>query len=183
MDDAEPVPLTVRLGRALWMFVAPRRRREQLDVHLGTLARRLRLLGLDTSYGPDAGDDDLVRHANAEQRVLLTQDRGLLKRRALWAGAVVHGHRPDEQLDDVLNRFAPTLRPWTRCLRCNGDLEPVPKQEIADELEPGTRRSYDRFARCRRCGRLYWQGAHGRRLQAIVAAADRAVGVCPDRAG
>jgi uncharacterized protein with PIN domain len=235
MDHA----LSVRLARSLWMFVAPRRRREHvevrhdgtaslghvvqalgvpltevgslradgatvepshrprpgavievspvirpqrvpswsegfaLDVHLGTLARRLRLLGVDTSYRRDAADDDLVRHANAEQRVLLTQDRGLLKRRLLWAGAYVHGHRPDEQLDDVLDRFAPELRPWTRCLRCNGELEPVAKQEVADELQPGTRRCYDRFARCHRCGQVYWQGAHGLRLQAIVAAATR----------
>jgi uncharacterized protein with PIN domain len=144
-----------------------------LDVHLGTLARRLRLLGVDTSYRHDAADDDLVRHANAEQRVLLTQDRGLLKRRALQAGAYVRGDRPDDQLTDVLDRFAPPLRPWTRCLRCNGELEPVPKHEIAHRLEPGTRRCYDRFARCRRCGQVYWQGAHGRRLRGIVAAAGR----------
>ncbi len=142
-----------------------------LDVHLGTLARRLRLLGVDTAYGTDADDDELVQQASAEHRVLLTQDRGLLKRRALWAGAYVYGSRTDEQLADVLGRFAPPLRPWTRCIACNGELAEVPKQVIADQLEPGTRRWYDRFARCRSCGRVYWHGAHGRHLDSIVAAA------------
>ena len=64
-----------------------------LDVHLGTLARRLRLAGVDTTYANDAGDEALIEQANAERRVLLTQDRGLLRRRALWLGAYVRGTR------------------------------------------------------------------------------------------
>jgi len=142
-----------------------------LDVHLGTLARRLRLLGIDTAYCNDAGDVALIDQAADQQRVLLTQDRGLLMRRALWAGAYVRGTRADEQLDDVLHRFAPPLAPWTRCTGCNGELASVPKHEIADQLEPGTRRRYDSFARCQECGQVYWHGAHNRRLEAIVRAA------------
>jgi uncharacterized protein len=52
----------------------------------------------------------------------------------------------------------------------------VPKGEVVDLLEPGTRRRYERFARCRSCGRVYWRGAHGRRLDAVVANAVRTVG-------
>ncbi|WP_246106291.1 Mut7-C ubiquitin/RNAse domain-containing protein [Pseudonocardia kunmingensis] len=147
-----------------------------LDVHLGTLARRLRVLGVDTSYDNDADDPDLVARAGREQRVLLTQDRGLLMRRALWAGAYVRGHGATAQLADVLDRFAPPLRPRTRCAACNGELVDVPKEQVVDLLEPGTRRRYERFARCRSCGRVYWHGAHGRRLDALVADAVRAVG-------
>jgi uncharacterized protein len=147
-----------------------------LDVHLGSLARRLRLLGVDTAYGNDADDADLVEQAGRERRLLLTQDRRLLMRRALWAGAYVRGHGADAQLADVLDRFAPPLVPWTRCSACNGELADVPKEQVADRLEPGTRRCYDRFARCRTCGRVYWRGAHGRRLDAVVAAALQSVG-------
>ena len=84
-----------------------------LDVHLGTLARRLRLAGVDTTYANHAGDDALIEQANAGRRVLLTQDRALLRRRALWLGAYVRGARPDDQLRDVLDRFRPPLAPWT----------------------------------------------------------------------
>ena len=77
-----------------------------LDVHLGTLARRLRLLGVDSAYTNDADDDELIERANAEERVLLTQDRGLLRRKALHRGGYVRGARPDQQLRDVLERFA-----------------------------------------------------------------------------
>jgi uncharacterized protein with PIN domain len=145
-----------------------------LDVHLGSLARRLRLLGVDTAYSNDADDADLVERAGRERRVLLTQDRGLLMRRALWAGAYVRGHGAGAQLADVLDRFAPPLAPWTRCSACNGELVEVDKAEVADRLEPGTRRCYERFSRCRSCGRVYWRGAHGRRLDAVVAEALRA---------
>ncbi|GAA2668711.1 Mut7-C RNAse domain-containing protein [Nonomuraea recticatena] len=144
-----------------------------LDVHLGTLARRLRLLGVDTAYHNDRDDDALVRWANAERRLLLTRDRGLLRRRALWLGAYVRGERADEQLADVLDRFAPPLAPWTRCTACNGHLSPVDKADVEALLEPGTRHSYDVFARCAACGRVYWRGAHAHRLEHIVAAAVR----------
>ena len=49
-----------------------------LDVHLGTLARRLRLVGVDAAYANDLDDDALIERANAGRRVLLTQDRKLL---------------------------------------------------------------------------------------------------------
>jgi uncharacterized protein with PIN domain len=140
-----------------------------LDVHLGALARRLRILGVDTAYPAEAGDPALVERANAERRLLLTQDRGLLKRRALWAGAYVRGSRPDDQLADVLGRFAPPLRPWTRCTACNGEVDEVGKDEVAGALAPGTLRTQERFARCRGCGQVYWRGAHGRRLDRLVA--------------
>ena len=145
-----------------------------LDVHLGALARRLRLVGLDAAYRNDASDDALVAQSEDERRVLLTQDRVMLRRRALWLGAYVHGARPDAQLLDVLDRFAPSLAPWTRCPACNGTLTPVPKSEIEHLLRPGTRRTYDRFMRCRDCARPYWRGAHSDRLESLVARAVRA---------
>jgi uncharacterized protein len=144
-----------------------------LDVHLGALARRMRLLGLDTAYSPAADDPELVERVARQGRVLLTKDRGLLRRHALPAGAYVRGDRPDGQLADVLDRFAPRLAPWTRCPTCNGLLVAAPLEEVRNRLEPGTRRSYTAFSRCPGCGHVYWRGAHARRLEEIVAAARR----------
>jgi uncharacterized protein with PIN domain len=136
----------------------------------------MRLVGLDTAYSNDLGDDALIELANAAQRVLLTKDRGLLRRRKLWLGAYVRGARADHQLADVLDRFAPPLAPWTRCVACNGSLARVTKGEVEAELLPGTRRTYDEFSRCASCGRVYWRGAHSSRLAAIIAAASRPPG-------
>ncbi|WEO95638.1 Mut7-C RNAse domain-containing protein [Streptomyces sp. FXJ1.172] len=140
-----------------------------LDVHLGTLARRLRLLGVDAAYeSTDIGDPALAARSAAEKRVMLSRDRGLLRRRELWAGAFVYSTRPDDQLHDVLDRFAPALRPWTRCTACNGLLRQATKDEVAAQLKHGTQRSYDVFAQCTDCGRAYWKGAHHDQLEAIV---------------
>ena len=142
-----------------------------LDVHLGKLARRLRLLGVDAAWRNDADDEELVARAGSEGRTLLTQDRWLLHRRSLPRGACVRGSRADEQLADVLDRFAPPLAPWTRCTACNGALAPVSKQDVVGEVEPETRRCYDVYARCAECGRVYWRGAHSQRIGEVIAAA------------
>jgi hypothetical protein len=151
-----------------------------LDVHLGTLARWLRLAGVDTAYANDADDDALIEQANATGRVLLTRDRGLLCRRLLWLGAYVRGDLPDEQLRDVLNRFAPPLAPWTRCTACNGRLAPASKADVGPLLPAGTRRTYQAFSRCLSCGRVYWRGAHSQRLQQVVDSALAAVAASRD---
>ncbi|MFF8830772.1 Mut7-C RNAse domain-containing protein [Streptomyces sp. NPDC015131] len=148
-----------------------------LDVHLGTLARRLRLLGVDAAYeSEDIGDPALAAWSAREQRVMLSRDRGLLRRRELFAGAYVYSDRPDEQLRDVLERFAPALAPWTRCTACNGPLTDADKEAVRGRLEQGTQRTYDVFAQCASCGRVYWRGAHHARLEAIVADALREFG-------
>jgi len=146
-----------------------------LDVHLGTVARQLRLVGVDAAYDRDADDDHLIEQANVERRVLLTQDRGLLRRHSLWLGAYVRGSRPEDQFADVLDRFRPPLAPWTRCTACNGLLVPAAKADVAAQLEPGTRRTFQSFSRCASCGRVYWRGAHSQRLQATIDAALRVV--------
>ena len=146
-----------------------------LDVHLGTLARRLRLVGVDAAYANDADDDALIDQANASRRVLLTQDRGLLRRRKLWLGAYVRGAQPDDQFRDVLDRFAPPLAPWTRCPACNGPLSAAAKADVGPALRPGTRRTYQAFSRCRGCGQVYWRGAHSKRLEQVIDSAARAV--------
>lgn len=143
-----------------------------LDVHLGRLAERMRLLGFDVRYRNDFADDELVDVALAERRWLLTRDRGVLMRRAVTHGYLVRNTNPLEQTVEVLRRFGlgGSLQPFTRCPRCNGLLEVVAKDAIADRLEPGTRADYDEFARCRSCGQLYWEGAHHGSLREFVAA-------------
>lgn len=140
-----------------------------LDVHLGALARRMRLLGLDTAYRNQATDQELVDTARQAGRVLLTRDRGLLGRRAVVAGALVRHDDPDEQLVDLLDRFAPDIAAWTRCPACNGLLQPVPLPEVVSLLQPGTARTYRDFSRCADCGQVFWRGAHAARLEARVA--------------
>ncbi|MGY1839293.1 MULTISPECIES: Mut7-C RNAse domain-containing protein [unclassified Modestobacter] len=176
--DGASVQLSARPSPGTVLEVSPAARPQPvpaggflLDVGLGALARRLRLLGLDAAWSNDADDPELVTRAAAEDRVLLTQDRGLLKRRALRHGALVRGSDPDDQLADVVDRFTVAPAPLTRCTACNGELARVPRAEVADLVEPGTARAAEEFSRCTRCGHVYWRGAHSRRIDELIAAA------------
>lgn len=141
-----------------------------LDTHLGTLARYLRLLGFDSLYRNDYHDAELAGISAAQQRTLLTRDRGLLQRRIVTHGYFVRSDRPRVQLAEVCNRLDlyRAATPFKRCTRCNGLLEPVEKADILDQLEPRTKLYYDRFLRCASCGRIYWRGSHFRRMEGLI---------------
>jgi uncharacterized protein with PIN domain len=136
------------------------------DVHLGRLARLLRLVGFDTRWRNDLTDGELAAIGGREHRIVLTRDRGLLKRRQVTHGLFVRSDRPEDQAVDVLRRLdlGERLAPFTRCLRCGGALAPVPKSDVLDRLEPRTRAHVDEFHRCRACDHLYWRGSHHRFL-------------------
>jgi uncharacterized protein with PIN domain len=140
------------------------------DVHLGKLARRLRLLGFDTLYDTGWFDEDLGEISVSDRRVLLTRDRGLLKRRAITHGLYVRSDEPDEQAIDVIRRLhlAGRIQPLSRCPRCNELLEDRSKDEIADLLSPMTRERVNRFKICPGCDQLYWRGAHHGRIHDMV---------------
>jgi uncharacterized protein with PIN domain len=145
------------------------------DGHLGKLARNLRLLGFDTAYEPDASDRRLLEIMQTERRALLTRDR-----RLLMHSIVEHGYCPrstdaETQTREVLLRFdlahrAADRAAFTRCLLCNGLLEPVSNSAVAGELadEPLTLRWHESFFRCASCARIYWPGTHFEKLAARV---------------
>jgi hypothetical protein len=141
------------------------------DAHLGRLARDLRLLGFDTAFNNDPGDDALARRSAAEHRILLTRDRQLLMRREITHGCYLRAARPEEQLACLVRRLqlCRLIRPFTRCTACNTPVEALAREVIAERLPPGVRRAHDDFWRCGGCGRLYWRGSHWRAMAGRVA--------------
>ena len=147
-----------------------RRPRFVLDGHLGKLARLLRLLGLDCDYRNHRDDAELARISAEEDRILLTRDRGLLKRKIVTHGYLPRSDDPRQQLDEVLQRFDlyRELRPFSRCMRCNGSVSQVPLSEVEDKVPPRVRREQTRFFLCRDCGQVYWPGSHYRKLSRLI---------------
>jgi hypothetical protein len=141
-----------------------------LDVHLGKLAKYLRLLGFDTVYRNDYQDPDLIAMALRERRIILTRDRGLLQARAVTHGYWVRATAPSQQVREVLQRFdlRGLIRPFHRCLRCNGRVTSVEKSTILPRLLSHTARQYHEFFQCNTCQQLYWKGAHYRTMQAFL---------------
>jgi uncharacterized protein with PIN domain len=141
-----------------------------LDTNLGRLARYLRLLGFDCLYQNDFDDDTVATTADREQRIVLTRDRALLQRKIITRGYFVREVRPRRQVKEVLSRFDlyRLVKPFSRCTRCNGDLQAVDKQSVEDRLEPRTRKYYETFRECTACGQIYWQGSHHERSQRLI---------------
>ncbi|PSH05600.1 MAG: twitching motility protein PilT [Acidobacteria bacterium] len=135
-----------------------------LDSHLGRLATYLRLLGFDALYRNDFEDAELARASHCEQRVLLTRDRGLLKRNEVIYGYFIRATEARRQAVEVLRRFglSSSIAPFCRCLRCNVLLNPVAKESVIERLQPKTRRYYDEFRICPACNRLFWDGCKRR---------------------
>jgi uncharacterized protein with PIN domain len=137
-----------------------------IDTHLGKLAGYLRLLGFDSLYQNDFEDDELAAISAAEERTILTRDRGVLKRKVVTRGYLVRAESPKNQIIEVLRRFdlAAKAKPYSRCSLCNGVLEAVDKDDILEKLEPLTREYFHQFKNCPQCGQVYWRGSHFSRM-------------------
>ena len=137
---------------------------------LGRLARWLRALGYDTSYDESLADPVLVQQANAQQRVLLTRDRHLLRELKPERALEIRHDDPLQQLHAVVTALAlpaPTEL-FTRCLLCNAPLQELDPVDAQPLLPEGVRDLPGPVRRCPQCGRLYWEGSHVRRMLAAL---------------
>jgi uncharacterized protein with PIN domain len=141
-----------------------------LDVHLGKLAAYLRMLGFDASYRNSFTDAELVAISAGERRILLTRDRGLLKHNAVTHGYWLRETASRLQIAEIVRRFdlAGAIRPFTRCMACNGILSPVSTEEVRCLVPARIAEVYDEFLRCEECGRAYWKGSHYDRMRQWV---------------
>lgn len=141
-----------------------------LDVHLGKLARLLRMSGFDALCLEDYEDKEIARIAGEEQRIILTRDVGLLKLGGVSHGYFVRATYPWDQLKEVIIRFdlRDQIEAFKRCLPCNGLLEKVSKQEVKDQLNAQTMRYYQEFFRCPDCKRIFWRGSHFLRMHRLI---------------
>ena len=140
------------------------------DAHLGGLARLLRMTGFDTRFDNGLRDDEVVALALAEDRIVLTRDRELLKRRRVTHACYVHTLPPADQLREVFDRLdlAASARPFTPCLVCNAPLQAVDKALVAAALPPSVRDRHQRFSRCERCLRVFWEDSHWQRMRSMI---------------
>ena len=141
-----------------------------LDVHLGKLAKALRMLGSDTVYRNDLDDKTIAELAQNENRIVLTRDVNLLKMKAIKWGYWLRSQFLEEQLAEVVRYFKlqHKFAPFTRCLECNGLIREVPKAKVLEVLPPNTRRFFHEFYQCENCRKVYWKGSHFERMQEFI---------------
>jgi hypothetical protein len=141
-----------------------------VDVHLGKLARYMRMFGFDTSYKNNFIDDEIVNFSVEEKRTILTKDRDILKRSVVTHGYFVRSNDIKKQLIEIINRFdlKNQIREFTRCIECNSVLEFVQKEEIIDNLPPKISESQRSFSTCTDCKKIYWKGTHYQKMNAFI---------------
>lgn len=141
-----------------------------LDVHLGKLVKYLRLLGFYVIYNNQYEDNDLIDIAEINNYIILTRDVPLLKNKRVMRGYWVRNVTPIKQAQEVITKFDLTtkIHSFTRCLTCNGILNPIKKSEIKSLLEPLTEKYYEHFSECNDCHKIYWQGSHYKKMQEII---------------
>ncbi|RLC49126.1 MAG: twitching motility protein PilT [Candidatus Cloacimonadota bacterium] len=141
-----------------------------LDVHLGKLAVYLRIFGFDVLYRNNFTDNDIVHIIEKDNRILLTKDRGLLKRKIVTHGYCVREINPKKQAIEIVKRFDlfNLIIPFSRCVHCNTILVKIEKQEIIDKLLPRVKKFYNKFSFCPNCQKIYWQGSHYQSMMKFI---------------
>jgi len=138
-----------------------------VDCMLGSLAKWLKILGLDTRYDPALDDDDLVEIADRQDRILVTRDSRLVRRRRLREPIFIVSQDLHEQIHQVLREKNIKINPGlllSRCLDCNRPTENVPREAVRDLVPAYVYRTQEKFSRCPACGKTYWQATHVTRM-------------------
>lgn len=141
-----------------------------LDVHLGKLAKYLRMTGFDTLYENRLDDNEIVEIAIREKRIILTRDIGLLKHKVVTHGYWIRSQKPVEQFTETARRFDlfSKFKPFCRCTVCNGLVKKTNKQSVIHQLKPRTKIYFNEFFKCSSCGKVYWKGSHFERMQKLI---------------
>lgn len=142
-----------------------------VDVNLGKLARKLRLLGFDTLYRNDLKDDEIVKYSVMDKRIILTRDKAILKHGSVTHGYWVRNIKSCSQVREVIDYFqlVNQLKPFTRCSCCNGMLQPVEKSVVQERISLKTSQIFNVFMLCGQCKKVYWRGSHYERANQWIA--------------
>jgi uncharacterized protein len=140
------------------------------DAMLGSLAKWLRIMGFDTLYFRDISDNELVRRARVDSRLLLTRDNGISRSARQGECLLIHSEKALEQVKEVIsaigiqdvNKLSP------RCSICNGILRPCLRDEAFELVPEHVYRQQNSFVKCKECGKVYWDGSHKQIIDAAV---------------
>jgi uncharacterized protein with PIN domain len=151
-----------------------------IDGMLGKLARWLRMMGHDVKYSNNMDDSELLTIAKKQQRILLTRDFELYQHAVAKEvdAFYVQGQTEEQRLAELAKRFGISLEidmATSRCPKCNTQVKPVSKEEVASRVEKSTFEHYTEFWECPKCGQVYWQGAHWTKIRETLKTAEQSL--------
>lgn len=141
------------------------------DAMLGRLARRLRILGYDTLYSSSA-DNEIIKKAETEDRIILTRDADLYRRKSGAIKIFISMDKITDQLRELKKAVGlvfPAADFFKRCPICNGNVADIKREDAEGLVAPFILCTNDRFSRCETCEKIYWEGSHAQKIRAIAA--------------
>jgi uncharacterized protein with PIN domain len=141
---------------------------------LGTIAKKLRILGFDSKYFTTIEDDDLILIAKKENRAVITKDHSLAdnaKKHDILT-IEISTLTEKEQMVEIaknLNIKYEFNTENVRCSTCNGSLRLTEKDQVLDKIPPKISENVKEFWLCDGCKHVYWKGTHIRNLQRFIA--------------
>ncbi len=148
-----------------------------LDVHLGKLARYLRMLGFDSVYKNNYTEGEIIKISLNEKRTILTKDKEILKRKEITHGCYVRSIYPKIQLKEIVERFdlKRSIKEFSRCMECNTVLKPAEKVKFTGSLPQKVKEFQNEFYICEGCNKIYWSGSHYERMKKIISEITRII--------
>ena len=137
-----------------------------VDNNVGKLAKWLRIMGYDTLFFNGSDDSGMIAIALAEDRVVLTRDTQIMKRRVVTSGRLkailIQSDKPELQMQQVIDtlNLDCQFKPFTLCLECNQPLVERNKQQVRDLVPPYVFQTQSQYMECPACHRIYWRGTH-----------------------
>ena len=132
------------------------------DIHLGDIVKYMRALGFDVYFNPSLSSRKLIEISKRENRVILTKSRKLLKFKEVTHAIFIRPGTTAEQIKRILDclDIKDSIKPFSRCLRCNNIVKNISKDSIEDRIPPKTKALCDQYTYCKFCDKIYWKGTH-----------------------
>ncbi len=137
-----------------------------VDHNVGKLTKWLRMMGYDAVFFNGSNDSHMVARALAEDRIILTRDTQIMKRKVITDGRVkailIASDEPVVQVRQVIQALTLDyqFRPFSLCLECNQPLEERSKEQVKGRVPPYVFRTQNQYMECPECHRIYWRGTH-----------------------
>ena len=145
-----------------------------VDAMLGNIAKKLRLMGYDSRYLADIEDDELIKLAKNDKRIIISRDEDLISK-ALKFGIksiFLKNKEEIEQFREIINKSNLKIikinGDRARCPKCNSQTKPVIKENIRKKIPTQVLENNEKFWECKICDQIFWEGTHIKNLQKFV---------------
>lgn len=137
-----------------------------VDAMLGNIAKKLRIMGFDCMYDANIDDNELIKQAKKDNRIIISKDFELVKKSSNFGVRSIFLEKGNEfeQLYEIILKL--NLKKIeidgdnARCPKCNSKTEFIKKDLVSNKLPTGVLDHNEKFWICKNCDKVFWEGSH-----------------------